>query len=497
VDDDRRPDPIGRILGDFVRHVSDQVVVPPFTAGRRRTSFLHLPARGERHLVAAAVVVVAVAVAVVLAVLYGPRSTVTGHGNGVAGHPAGTTWRVAATGQWSRVFAAPNISNYGAQDTITCLPGSISTCDVTANSISLRGFTSTSAAYRTTDSGSTWQRLILPARTWLSSKFSCSGPRTCAVGADIGFAATQTPDFSGRAAILTTDDGGRRWTVRDLPSAYGLVTDLSCPTPAHCVAFAWLRGGDPLPNPEAGFDRYYPTTVLTTNNGGRTWSRASLPPAAPPTVRYALASNVGGSLSCPTTTICDATGEEAEIVTTGGAYVQQDDRSVALVSTDGGRSWTITHRTAIVGPGSLSISCVDGSRCRMLANPGPGLTSPYGVFASDDGGRRWSPVADTGLPLPEAAELGSITCPSVDHCLVPANGTGSVSPTILATADGGRHWQAEALPPPPTGVTGRSVAGLSCGGSGSCLALVDESLRSPSLGVVADEVLTNVPRSGG
>jgi photosystem II stability/assembly factor-like uncharacterized protein len=98
--------------------------------------------------------------------------------------------------------------------------------------------------------------------------------------------------------------------------------------------------------------------------------------------------------------------------------------------------------------------------------------------------------------LPEAAELSSITCPSVDNCLIPANGTGSASPTILATDDGGRHWRAEALPPPAAGEFGRSLGGLSCSVSGACVALVDESLR-PSSFAVADEVLTNAARSAG
>lgn len=492
MDDDRRPDPTGRLLDDFVRHVSDQVVVP-FTAGRRRATLLRLPPHGERHLVAVVVAAVAVAAAVVLAVLYGPRSTAPGGHSGVTAHPTHATWRVTTGGRWSRVFAPPNVSNFGAPDTITCPPGSISTCYVAANSVSLpAASTSTSAAYRTTDSGTTWRSLTLPAHTWLSSAFSCRGPRTCVVGADEGFDTADTPDFSGRAAVLTTDDGGRRWTVHYLPSAFGLVTDLSCPTPAHCVAFAWLRGSDPLPNPQAGFDRYYPTTVLTTDDGGRRWERSSLPPGAP-TVRFELASDAGGSLTCPTATVCDATGDEAQIVTTGGDYVVQGDTSVALVSGDGGRSWKITHRTSLVGPGTLSISCVR-STCRMLADPGPGLTSPYDVLASDDGGRRWSPLAATGLPLPEIGELGSIRCPSVDDCLIPANGPDTTGPSFLATGDGGRHWQTEALPSPPTGEIGRSVAAVSCSTSGSCLALVDDALRTPAFGV-ADEILTNVPRS--
>jgi photosystem II stability/assembly factor-like uncharacterized protein len=431
---------------------------------------------------------------IVLAVAYGPRSTDTG--TGVTGRPTDTTWTVAAADQWSREFAPGNIANFGVPDTITCPAGSVSTCFVTASSISTGFSALTSAAYRTTDSGSTWQKLTLPAYSWLSSKFTCSGPLTCEVGADIQFPPTGTPDFTGQGAMLSTDDGGRRWTVHDLPSAFGLVTDLSCPTRTHCVAFAWLRGDDPLPNYASGAERYDPTAVLTTTDGGRTWSRASLPPASSPLVRYALGSYVGGSLTCPTVTVCDATGEQAELVTTSDGYVQRDQRSVALVSSDAGRSWTTTHQTDIVGLSSLSISCVGGSTCWMLEDPGPGVTNPDEVFASDDGGRRWSPLSSTGLPRPDEGVPDSITCSSIHECFLPDDGSDATNQTILTTNDGGHQWLSEALPPPSTGEISRSVAGLSCSVSGSCLALVDELLAAPSFTVV-NEVLTNLPRPTG
>jgi hypothetical protein len=76
VDDDRRSDPTSRVLGDFVRHVSEQVVVPPFTAGpgevRLRSD------RSSRRILAAATLGVVGIAAVALVVAYGPRSSPTG-----------------------------------------------------------------------------------------------------------------------------------------------------------------------------------------------------------------------------------------------------------------------------------------------------------------------------------------------------------------------------------------------------------------------------------
>jgi photosystem II stability/assembly factor-like uncharacterized protein len=482
MDDDRSTELMSRLLRDFVRHESAEVVVPPFSPGRRVSRPQHRPGSGGRRLVVVALAMAVVAGTVIVTVLYGPRSSDTGIADG--GSLTATTWRVAATPPWVRQFAPANISNFGAPDTVTCPAESVSTCYTTVNAVSVYPSILTSAAYRTTDSGSTWGKLTLPAKTWLSSKFSCFSSSTCAVGADVQVASASTPDFTGRAAMLSTDDGGRRWVTRDLPSAYGLVTDLSCPTPSHCVAFAWLRGSDPLPNFQSGYDRYYPTTVLVTNDGGRNWMRSSLPRTSSPLTRFELASNNGGSLSCPSTTMCDAMGEEAELVTFGGGYVEQDERLVVLVSHNGGRSWSVTQ--AQDGWGGGTISCPSASHCWMLENVGTAPSQGDAVFTSADGGGRWSSVESTELPQPDNADLESFTCPSVHDCAVADNSANPMVQTILVTQDGGRHWRSQALPLPDISKT---VTGLSCDASGSCLALDDVALSSPF--EIANEILRN------
>ena len=75
MDDQRQSDPTSQVLTDFVRHVSEQVVLPGFTPGRKgvRPPRRHAPSGlGVLAAVAAAVAVIA---AVALVVVYGPRST--------------------------------------------------------------------------------------------------------------------------------------------------------------------------------------------------------------------------------------------------------------------------------------------------------------------------------------------------------------------------------------------------------------------------------------
>jgi hypothetical protein len=88
MDDDRHPDAISRLLGDFVREVADTVATPPWVADPRRPGRGRpVPGgRGWRVLVLAmSTAVVAAVVGLVFA--YGPRSSDGGHG--VITHPGG------------------------------------------------------------------------------------------------------------------------------------------------------------------------------------------------------------------------------------------------------------------------------------------------------------------------------------------------------------------------------------------------------------------------
>jgi len=88
VDDERRSDPTSRLLEDFVREVSEQVVVPELP-GRHRGPPRRAPGvpRGVRVL-AAVVTVAAVVAAVVLVVVYGPRSARISPGRTPATQPS-------------------------------------------------------------------------------------------------------------------------------------------------------------------------------------------------------------------------------------------------------------------------------------------------------------------------------------------------------------------------------------------------------------------------
>jgi len=87
VDDGRRPDPTGQLLEDFVRKVSERVVVPEFTPDSRPGLRQRREVPRRARLFAVVVAAAAVVVVVALVVAYGPRSARTGPGPAPATQP--------------------------------------------------------------------------------------------------------------------------------------------------------------------------------------------------------------------------------------------------------------------------------------------------------------------------------------------------------------------------------------------------------------------------
>jgi hypothetical protein len=78
MDENRRSDATGRVLRDFVSHVSQQVVVPEFLADREGPRRQRRRPMNGRRVLAVGFATVALIGAVVLVVVYGPRSSQLG-----------------------------------------------------------------------------------------------------------------------------------------------------------------------------------------------------------------------------------------------------------------------------------------------------------------------------------------------------------------------------------------------------------------------------------
>lgn len=284
---------------------------------------------------------------------------------------------------------------------------------------------------------------------------SCATATTCiAVGANA----------AGAPVIAATADAGAHWSAQEAPGRAGALEAVNCPTTSHCVA-----GGA--------------TTLLTTTDGGSTWSFAPTPPST----------TILG-LACPGATVCLAVGlaptvagpEEGVLVRSGdgGATWSSislpydtaglDDvacptatRCIAagatlLVSSDAGRTWS--HRYVLTGTVPLrSLTCPTATHCVALgANPlGVVQRTVSGLeLATSDAGTTWSKVS---LPAGSGG-VDQVACPTTARCIAAGARTQGAAPlSVVTSTDGGATWTAGT--PPGIG----DVAGLSCPTQNACV----------------------------
>jgi photosystem II stability/assembly factor-like uncharacterized protein len=215
------------------------------------------------------------------------------------------------------------------------------------------------AAYVTNDAGQTWTSSQLPAGFIGppdSDSLQCSSDGRC-VAMGIGFLA-----YSADPAFAYSTDGGRVWQLGEAPPVHaGAGSVLSCSDALHCMAVenAGLQNG--LTEVRG---------VVTTSDGGRTWTATSAqglsPNSAPKYLRI-------GALVCVSATTCLASGQSGGSATFDSNAVTQ---GLVAATSDGGQSWhfeslpTIDHHaiqetTSITCPGDSQV-CFVGAFTRGL-----------------------------------------------------------------------------------------------------------------------------------
>jgi len=249
-------------------------------------------------------------------------------------------------------------------------------------------------------------------------------------------------------------------TVTPSPAG-GHLTGVTCTTAQICVAAGTTQAGGAL--------------LERSTDGGASFAADAVPTAAP-----AMA-----SVSCPTTTTCVAVG------TTN-----------AMVSTDGGVTWTLESTPATTGLTGVScentldcaavgataghstwIYSTDGARTWTLS-PGPGgfgtgikclasscIAVGDSIYRSTDGGANWTLIGATGGSI---TELFSISCgPGGTTCAaIGPNPSGISNPTdpgelALSTDSGSSFTVASANLPASTA----TLQQISCGDASDCLAI--------------------------
>lgn len=210
-------------------------------------------------------------------------------------------------------------------------------------------------------------RTIDGGKTWSTSKVEGSLDFRGIHALNVKAAWILSSGPGDKSRIYKTEDGGEKWTLQFTnPDAQGFFDAISF--------FDAQRGivlGDPV-------DGHF--AILTTNDGGKTWTRQAGPAALP---------NEGAFAASNTCLIVQ--GKNTAWFATGGARVFRSD--------DGGRTWTVAstpirHDSVSAGIFSLAFSgekhgvAVGGDYSKPNENTA-------NIAITSDGGRTWSAPAGT------------------------------------------------------------------------------------------------------
>lgn len=245
----------------------------------------------------------------------------------------------------------------------------------------------------------------------------------------------------GRALI--SSDGGRIWSVGDLPPGTGALESVSCVTSSQCVAVGYAGSSGPA---DIG-------AALYSTNGGTSWQDAVLPAGTLPLE----------SVSCPSPSRCVAVGNRASLSSAG---------ELAVYSTDSGKTWTTAQLPTGV-TGISAVSCASGTTACMAT----AQESTPAIIVSADGGTTWSTATtpSTSNPfshLPTTVNFDSVFCSTTEHCVVAGDFDGGRVSEAFVTDDAGTSW---------LGASGWSLGGMVgspdaiwCGADGHCLAFAND-----------------------
>lgn len=286
------------------------------------------------------------------------------------------------------------------------------TCAASGSSCVVTGTTGGTGVLLSTDGTTATNVLPSTGTTTVVSlnASACSSAMQCfAVG-------TGTVGMTSVGVILA--GSGALWALQTVPSTVTAIRSISCSTQAGASPYMCTTG---VTNAGAA-------TLLSTTNGGTTWS---LPTTVP-------SSAIVGPLACTGATACMASLEVVFGTTTTG---------IVVTSSNGGVTWAASPGFP-GGVGTISsLTCPTSGQCVVSGSSGSG------AIAVTLSGGTWS-----SHTLPGAGSFASgAACDSAVHCI--AVGESPTGPLAFASSDGGTTW-AQASGPAPSGIGTLTNVGL-------------------------------------
>jgi photosystem II stability/assembly factor-like uncharacterized protein len=243
--------------------------------------------------------------------------------------------------------------------------------------------------------------------------------------------------IGGPEGVVTTNNGGRSWSSQK--GAFGAggypdIAELYCPNTRLCIGV----GTEPHPG--------YPAIVMT-DNGGASWHFVSY--GSPPTGFLAFSSGGLASVSCSTAHYCEAVGTADNV------------GPILMTSADGGKTWAQNTAPSLALGGGLSdVACDAESGCVVAGSTRNGAP----LLATSSPSRPWD-VRLQGI----GSNWASISCVGSEDCVAvggsSTNGAGPDGAEILTSTNGGLSWVLQTTPP---GVVG--LSGIDCTSASRCYA---------------------------
>jgi hypothetical protein len=319
------------------------------------------------------------------------------------------------------------------------------------------------AVYVTRNGGHRWQPVALPGQP--ISGVQCTSPTTCAV---LTVRELPTPPKFGWIWFFSeTHDGGRTWSSTRAPNALSVAilmpslatgvpfregtTGVSCATADSCAVFAESVRPD------------VSSVGLFTTDAGRIWSVAKLPRGFVP-----------GQVQCFAGGQCVSTGLEESTGTVVGALAAKLRSTWSIAgafSTDAGATWSAA-RIPRLGGAIATLSCSRASHCMAVPVPSTAPPKTSSVLVSSDGGKSWS--LEAGPALPAGGAISSLSCSSSASCsamgdnwpMVIPFGGGPTGAFAASTTGASGRWRSATLPS-----TVQGTEAVSCPSAGTCFAL--------------------------
>jgi hypothetical protein len=271
----------------------------------------------------------------------------------------------------------------------------------------------TDAAFLSTDDGgSTFTSTAITAGNSLWT-LECTSSLDCVALGDQGSLSDGTTDWA-EGVMETTNDGGNTWTSASLPSGFTVGNDsvLSCADALHCSVSGQISVTFENPPACAANQPSNSPTSLPGNAG---------------TPSSAIEAIVQFESSLINSANLQATPNTDDF---GCTWPPETRVSDIVSTTDGGNTWTPEQLPAsVVAPVLRGLSCPTVNDCWASGYDENvrGIPDQSVLLGTTDGGSTWSTVTFSGPSFPDG--IGRISCPTANICV--ANGVGEADATSL------------------------------------------------------------------